>query len=372
MKSVSILIKPASGMCNMKCEYCFYMDEKQYQMHDNNCFTKQDVIETIIIKFLKMAEESVFFCFQGGEPLLAGMDFYSRVIELQRIHNKRNLVITNSIQTNATLIDADWCRFFKDNNILIGVSLDGIQITHDKYRRFADGGLSFDVITKNINLLVAYKVDFNILTVVNKDTSKKINEIYRYFKDCNYTYQQYIACRDPLFEAKGEKYYSLKPKEYGSFLIELFDLWSADLKKGSAPSIRQFDNYLRILLGQAPENCEQCGNCGITYAIDANGDVYPCDFYMFEEYKLGNVIRNDINQIDERRVKIGFVKKSTNFSNDCRECRFLNICRNGCQRNRQMDAKGQYTNYYCEAYRMFFDQRMNQLVEIAKGLEKNG
>lgn len=333
---------------------------------------QESVIDNIINKFFEVVEESIFFCFQGGEPLLAGINFFSRVIELQTKNNLKNIKITNSIQTNGTLIDEEWCRFFKDNNILVGVSLDGIRNTHNLYRHFSDGSDSFDTVTKNLKLLKEYGVDFNILTVVNKDTAINIEEIYRYYKECDYDFQQYIVCRDPLFSSKGEEKYSLLPKEYGEFLIKLFDLWSQDFETGRAPYIRQFENYINIILGGGVENCEQCGNCGVTYAIDANGDVFPCDFYMLDEYRLGNINENSIEQIDNRRSDISFINKSTQFSNNCRECKFLGICRNGCQRNRQTDIQGKYINYFCEGYSMFFSQRIEQLISIARGLENNG
>jgi len=216
-----------------------------------------------------------------------------------------------------------------------------------------------------------YGVEYNILTVVNQKVASNITEIYEFYKKQGWNYQQYIACLDPLDEAHGENEYALEPKQYGRFLIELFELWYADWKLGKQPYIRQFENYIGILLGYLPEACDQRGTCGVQNVVEADGSVYPCDFYMLDDYKLGNFNENRLDEIDTKRTEIGFVERSLLLDEECKACEYFHICHGGCQRNRDLnELTGKYQNYFCESYKMFFTACLPRMKEMVKTLGK--
>ncbi len=367
MPGISVLMKPASGMCNMCCDYCFYCDEQKKREQESYGFMAEQTLKNIIRKTILKAERVVSYAYQGGEPTLCGLDFFRNAVAFQRQYNKHGIKVMNALQTNGLLIDEAWCKFLRENHFLVGISIDGTKATHDRYRRTVDGGETYDRVKRATELLERYGVDYNILTVVNKQVAERIREIYEEYKRLGWHYQQYIVCLDPLDEPHGKGIYALNPEEYGKFLSELFRLWYADWKNtGKAPYIRQFENYIGILMGYRPEACNQCGVCGIQYVVEADGGVYPCDFYMLDSYRIGNFNEDRLEKLDEKRKEIRFVERSMSLSGKCWECAYYKLCRGGCQRNRDYDsATGRYGNYYCESYRIFFRECREMLEEVA-------
>ena len=370
MPAISVMIKPSSGMCNMSCDYCFYRDETQKRSQESYGFMSEKTLKNVIRKTMLRAEGMISYAFQGGEPTLRGLAFFQKVVEYQNQYNKNKIQVHNALQTNGLLIDEDWCRFLKENHFLVGVSLDGTNEIHDTYRHTRkEGGPTFDLVCSAIRLMESYGVDFNILTVVNQAAAENIQEIYSFYRQKKWNYQQYIACLDPLDEPHGQNEYSLAPEQYGQFLIRLFRLWYKDWKKGRQPYIRQFENYIGILLGHFPEACDQRGTCSIQNVVEADGSVYPCDFYMLNDYCLGNFNENRLDEIDARRKEIGFLERSLKLDPDCKHCAYYRLCRGGCQRNRDWAPEIQaYQNYFCQSYRMFFDACLNEMEEIARSL----
>ncbi len=370
MPAISVMIKPSSGMCNMSCDYCFYRDETQKRSQESYGFMSEKTLKNVIRKTMLRAEGMISYAFQGGEPTLRGLAFFQKVVEYQNQYNKNKIQVHNALQTNGLLIDEDWCRFLKENHFLVGVSLDGTKEIHDTYRHTRkEGGPTFDLVCSAIRLMESYGVDFNILTVVNQAAAENIQEIYSFYRQKKWNYQQYIACLDPLDEPHGQNEYSLAPEQYGQFLIRLFRLWYKDWKKGRQPYIRQFENYIGILLGHFPEACDQRGTCSIQNVVEADGSVYPCDFYMLNDYCLGNFNENRLDEIDARRKEIGFLERSLKLDPDCKHCAYYRLCRGGCQRNRDWSPGIQaYQNYFCQSYRMFFDACLNEMEEIARSL----
>ena len=370
MPAISVMIKPSSGMCNMSCDYCFYRDETQKRSQESYGFMSEKTLKNVIRKTMLRAEGMISYAFQGGEPTLRGLAFFQKVVEYQNQYNKNKIQVHNALQTNGLLIDEDWCRFLKENHFLVGVSLDGTKDIHDTYRHTRkEGGPTFDLVCSAIRLMESYGVDFNILTVVNQAAAENIQEIYSFYRQKKWNYQQYIACLDPLDEPHGQNEYSLAPEHYGQFLIRLFRLWYKDWKKGRQPYIRQFENYIGILLGHFPEACDQRGTCSIQNVVEADGSVYPCDFYMLNDYCLGNFNENRLDEIDARRKEIGFLERSLKLDPDCKHCAYYRLCRGGCQRNRDWAPEIQaYQNYFCQSYRMFFDACLNEMEEIARSL----
>ncbi len=371
MPAISVLMKPSSGMCNMSCDYCFYCDEAQKRIQESYGFMSEQTLKNVIRKTMLRAEGMVSYAYQGGEPTLRGIDFFRKAIEYQRQYNRNGIQVNNALQTNGLLINEEWCGFFKENNFLIGISIDGIKETHDCYRHTKSGESAYDRVLQATQLLDQYGIDYNILTVVNQKVASHIKEIYAFYKERGWNFQQYIACLDPLDEEHARSAYSLRPETYGSFLTELFNLWYEDWKKGSQPYIRQFENYIGILLGYQPEACDQRGCCGIQNVVEADGSVYPCDFYMLDEYRLGNFNVNRIDEINDRRNEIGFLERSRKLKKECRECTYYSICRGGCQRNRDLDlCSGEYENYFCESYQVFFDACLERMEEIADSIRR--
>lgn len=366
MRSVSILIKPSSGMCNMSCDYCFYVDEIRHRKQESYGFMTLETLKNIIRRAMPNADEAISIAFQGGEPTLRGLDFFEELIKLEKKYNRKQIKIYNAIQTNGLAIDEKWCQFLHDNHFLAGLSIDGTQDIHDKYRHSGTGGDTFSRVCHTAELFDKYQVDYNILTVVSRDAALNVERIYDFYKSKNWRYQQYIPCIESLDGIKGVKEYSLNPREYGEFMVKLFHLWYEDFKKQSAPYIRQFHNYIGILMGYMPEACDQRGSCGIQHVAEADGSVYPCDFYMLDKYCIGNFNQNTFAQIQENRSKIGFVEESFKLSDACRQCRFYKLCRGGCQRNRSLNIHtGKYENYFCESYFYFFESCLKELKEIA-------
>lgn len=365
MPAVTIMMKPVSGLCNLRCEYCFYTDEMKKRDIASYGRMSDEVLEAVIKKTLQYATAECNFIFQGGEPTLAGLEFYRRCLDYEKKYNVNNVPIYHAIQTNGYLLDEKWGRFFHDNHFLVGLSLDGIEKTHDAFRKTQNGEHTHSHIMDTVAMLEQNQVEFNVLTVVHRETAHHIREIYEFYKKCGFHWQQYIACLEPLGEKPGGRTYSLTPQEYGEFLIALFDLWSEDLLRGQQPYIRQFENYIGMLMGKYPDACEHRGICSFQNVIEADGSVYPCDFYVLDEYKLGNLLVDDFGDIENQKKQSDFVQKSFAVAEECKNCRYYGICRGGCWRLRENMTYGVGKNYYCEAYRMFFEKCLPRMQQIA-------
>lgn len=364
----NILIKPSSALCNMKCDYCFYCDEALKRETADYGFMSEETLKAAIKKVLLNASQDVCFAFQGGEPTLRGISFYRKAVELEQRYNKNKVRITNTIQTNGIVIDEEWCQMFREHHFLVGISLDGTQKTHDSFRHTREGLPTYDRVMESIRLLEKYKIDYNILTVVTGRTASDIAEIYREYRKNGWNYQQYIACLEPLGEPGGKAAYSLTPKAYGEFLTTLFRLWYKDWKKGKAPYIRQFENYIGIIMGYPPEACGQSGRCSIQGVVEADGSVYPCDFYVLDEYRLGNIHTDKIPDFSEQEIARKFIGESECISSECKTCEYYLLCRGGCKRYRIKAGDG-YKEYYCESYRKFFKIAYPKMKEIAEYIE---
>ena len=367
MPQISIMIKPASGLCNLRCKYCFYADEMKKRSKADFGIMSQETLENVIKKTFEFAEKAVSIAFQGGEPTLAGLGFYESLIDYVNKYNVKNLPVDYAIQTNGMVLNDKWCRFLKEHDFLIGISLDGIKQIHDAFRLDDKGEGTYLRVLNAISLLRKYDIPFNILTVVNNKTAIKPEKIYENYRKNAFLRQQYIACIDPYGEERGCADYSLEPKLYGDFLISLFRLWKEDLYQGKQPYIRQFENYLMIMLGMVPEACEQKGVCSIQNVIEADGTVYPCDFYVFDEFKLGNLNQDSFYDIYKKREESGFIERSMEVIKECEDCPWRNLCRGGCRRHRE-DAGNFHKNYFCEGYRHFFEETIAEWKQIVNDL----
>lgn len=369
MPAITVLIKPASGMCNMQCDYCFYCDEAQKRKHTSYGFMTEETLKNIIRKTILRAEGAVTYAFQGGEPTLRGLDFFEKVLEYEEHYNRNHIKVYNAIQTNGYLIDDQWCQFLKRHQFLVGVSVDGTRNVHDNYRHDASGKPTYDKIRNNIRRMEKYGVDFNILTVVTEKIADYIEEIYHEYQKNGWHYQQYIACLDPLNEERAQRSYALTLEKYGLFLTKLFNLWYSDWKKGKQPFIRQLENYVGILAGYVPEACNQRGNCSMQTVCEADGSVFPCDFYVLDEFLIGNFNQDRPDEIINNAKKNPLFERSHKIDPVCLECKYYQICRGGCQRERvYQEQTDTYHNYFCSSFQYFFDHCLERLQEMAMSL----
>ncbi len=368
MPPLSLLIKPASGSCNMRCNYCFYVDEMNNRSVKALGIMSEETLHMVMKRSFEYAENSCSIAFQGGEPTLAGLDFYKKVIEIVKLYNIKSCTVNYAIQTNGYNLGEEWIEFFKENHFLVGVSLDGNQPVHDKYRIDKHGEGTYDKVMSTIELLKTHKVDFNILTVVHEETVKNVNQLYNFYKRNKLMYQQYIECLDPIGKEPGSQTYSLTPERYGDFLIALFKKYYRDMAAGNYVYIRYFENLIGILASKMPESCAMSGQCGDYLTIEADGSVYPCDFYVLDEWKLGNFMTDDIATIIRKREELFFVEGSMHIPEECKGCRWYPLCRNGCRRNCEpTSANHRSVNYFCPSYKKFFEYAypyMEDLLEI--------
>lgn len=367
MPPVSILIKPASSGCNIACKYCFYHSIASKRKIANYGVMSEQQLEILVKETMDYADEFVCFAFQGGEPTLAGIDFFKKTVELQQKYNNKNLNIQNTIQTNGTLIDEEWARFFAKNKFLVGLSLDGPRGINDFCRVTCQGESIFDKAMETIALFQKYKVEFNVVSVVTAKTVDRTAGVYNFFKRKGFRHLQFIPCLDEKYGEKGA--YSLTPKMYGEFLCKLFDLWYEDFLNGLSIDIRMFSNLVQMAAGYAPEECGMCGKCNTYFVVESDGSVYPCDFYTQDNWKLGRVDEGLQNLYKGEKSK-EFMKSSYKVQPECKKCPYFYLCHGGCRRWRDLQLDGNLgVNCLCEGYKIFFchsEQRIRQLAEYIR------
>lgn len=371
MPPLHFLVKPVSGSCNLRCRYCFYHDVGENRAVQSYGTMSGETLELLIRKALEEAEGSCAFGFQGGEPTLAGLDFFRKAVELQKRYNTRGLAISNAIQTNGMLMDAEWADFLTENRFLVGLSLDGTKELHDRNRLDSAGKGTYSRVLQAAQLLKARGVEFNILTVVTRDSAKKADSLYGFFRRCGFDWLQFIPCLDPLEHRRGGCSYSLTPEDYGHFLKRLFDCWYRDVKAGRFVYIRYFENLVGMLLGNPPESCGMSGRCAVQNVVEADGSVYPCDFYALDQWKLGNIRTDGIREMMESKTARRFLEAAREVPEKCRSCRYYPLCRGGCRRDREAAGGVLGLNDFCPAFETFFDYALPRLEEVAADAARN-
>ena len=352
MKSLSLLIKPAAGLCNMNCGYCFYRAASESR---DNRIMQAETVDALIDKIRSYAPSALSVAFQGGEPTLAGLDFFERFTK--KLKDAVACPLSFSLQTNGLLINDAWADFLKKNGYLVGVSLDGNRKTNDRYRFDKTGKSVFPQILSTISLLKKHGVAFNILSVVDDHNAGDINETWSYFKKHGFRFLQFI----PYIDEGGA---ALSPQRYESFLKRSFDLWYQALMNGEYISVRHIDNFVGILMGRQPESCAMCGVCGNYFVVEANGDVFPCDFYCKDKYRLGNVCDRD--PFAENEIQRLFIEESKRIHTHCKTCKYYVLCRGGCKRDR---TDGFTKNKYCASYFGFFEYAARRMEQAAAAFQ---
>ena len=348
MPSLSLMIKPASSLCNLSCEYCFYRDVSEHREHLGFGMMPTETADILIEKALEFADgQPVAFAFQGGEPTLCGLPFFEHFVQTAKKLNRKNSRIFYSIQTNGTQIDDDFAKFFAENEFLVGLSLDG-DLEGNKFRKKPSGQNSFYRILTAAETLKRYGAEFNILTVLTGYCAENGERIYRYFRSKGFRYLQFIPCLRP-FGSNEESELYMTADQYAEFLIKVFNLYVKDYVRGQYISVRQFDNWVRLFLGQQAEQCGISGHCSHQFVAESNGNIYPCDFYCTDEYLLGNILESDFKSMAFGKTATDFIKESIPVPEKCKKCNVYPLCRSGgCKRTRQSAD-------YCAAYKKFFN-----------------
>ena len=365
-----VMLKPAGSLCNLRCKYCYYLEKDKLYKQCKNHVISDELLEKFIKEYIEaQTTPQVLFTWHGGETLMRPISFYKRALELQRIYG-RGRQIDNCIQTNGTLLTDEWCQFFKDNNFLVGVSIDGPQEFHDEYRRTATNKPTFVKVMNGINLLNKHGVEWNALAVVNDYNADYPLEFYRFFKLIGCKYIQFspivervVKREDGLTLAPGMQGgdagladFSITPEQWGNFLCTIFDEWVHN--DVGEYFVQLFDATLANWVGQAPGVCilaEECGHAGV---MEFNGDVYSCDHFVYPEHLLGNLHTKTITEMmySDQQNKFAKMKKQM-LPQQCKECKFLFACHGECPKNRFLNDKyGNYgLNYLCKGYRQFFE-----------------
>lgn len=367
-KPLYIMTKPIGSVCNLACDYCYYLEKSNLYKDISKHVMSDELLEKFIREYIQaQTMSSVLFTWHGGETLMRPLSFYKRVMELQkRYAGGRN--IENCIQTNGTLLTDEWCEFFRANNWLVGVSVDGPQEFHDEYRRNRQGKPSFVKVMQGIRLLNKHGVEWNALAVVNDFNGDYPLDFYHFFKeiDCHYIQFTPIVERikrradgrylaTPLDEGEKLADFSVSPEQWGNFLCTIFDEWVRN-DVGNF-YIQLFDSTLANWVGEQPGVCTLAKQCGHAGVMEFNGDVYSCDHFVFPEFKLGNIREKSLVEMmyGEKQQQFGRMKQDS-LPTQCRECEFLFACNGECPKNRfTQTASGESgLNYLCAGYYQFF------------------
>lgn len=364
MKEISLLIKPASSACQLSCSYCFYQDVSNHRAYATYGIMSEEVMDTLIHKVCELVEEDghITFAFQGGEPLLAGLSYFEQFVSYVRKVRKPYQVIHYAVQTNGILIDEDWCKFFIREQVLVGISLDGYASHHDGLRKDRKGKGTHASVLRAIRLLNEYQVPYNILTVLTRQLARHPQKLYRFYQEHNFTHIQLIPCLNDL-DAKGTPF-ALTPELFASFYKTFFDLWVQEQReKKIIRSISLFDNLLLMLQDKLPYQCGMIGRCFMQLVVESDGSVYPCDFYVLDEYCCGNIMKDSLNDILHHKRVHDFLSQKSEGCDLCPDCPYYAICRGNCKRS----ADAYYRKDYC-AYQEVLQHAVPYLQAMSQSI----
>ena len=361
-QSLSLLVKPASYLCNISCEYCFYQRVHDLY-HDGSLKMNSAMLEVVIKKTLAAGAAINSICWQGGEPLLMGLDFFREAVALQKKYAKPGQIIENSIQTNGLLLNDAWCEFFRNEHFLVGISLDGPYRIHDHYRKNHKNEGTFHEVMQGIALMKAHDVQFNILCLLTDQNIKLPLELYDFFRSHDFRFLQFINCFESDNTTGIWKEFSVRGRETGEFYIKLFDHWYKN--DFFDVSIRFFEDILLYLVDGVKASCCYNHTCGSYVVVEHNGDCYPCDFFVAEEWKIGNLGNSDIMTIMNSPLNAEFAAMKSDIPNECIACALLPFCQGDCTRFRyRRDSGFANTSEYCTAIKMVYNHIKPHLPEI--------
>ncbi|MFM1524096.1 MULTISPECIES: SPASM domain-containing protein [Helcococcus] len=345
MKNISILIKPASSLCNLRCKYCFYANVSD--LREVKCYgimsieTSKKLIDNVFSELYD--EDTINIGFQGGEPTMAGISFFKDFIEYVKTKNQ-NVQVNYFIQTNGTYINPEWCEFLRKNNFLVGLSLDGYDENHNLNRLNDKKMFTFNRVMSTKRMFDKFGVEYNVLTVLTERLSNHAKEVFDFLIKENIKYLQLIPCLDDLnVKKKGE--HALTPKGFYKFYKELLPLWKNEFENGNYISIKLFDDIFNLFVNGQVNACGLAGSCSIQFVIESDGSVYPCDFYALDKYLLGNITKNKLSEMYSSSVAYEFINSRpiSLLNEKCKSCKYFNMCRGGCKRmanSMYVDEKG--------------------------------
>lgn len=357
-REFQIFVKPAGAACNLHCSYCYYLEKSSLYTSPGQRLMTDDLLEKYIIQhFEASTDKVVMFSWHGGEPTLAGLDFYRKALKYQKKHLPAGYKIINGIQTNGTLLDDAWCRFLADENFLVGISIDGPQEYHDRYRISSGGKPTFSRVMNGYDLLKKYRITSEILCVLNSHNSLHPVTVYDFLKSLEAEYMTFL----PLViqvpgSKKGVSDSSVDPSVYGEFLIKVFDVWVA--KDIGKVRIQVFEEAARTAFRQEHTLCIFKVTCGGVPVVEHNGDFYSCDHYVNSENLVGNINKTTLSGLLDSPGQKAFGKaKQSSLPRYCRDCEVLEMCNGECPKNRFIHTPDGEPglNYLCPGYKLFFN-----------------
>ncbi len=365
MQPFTLLIKPSGSDCNIDCHYCFYKCRSP-EIGRGRQRMSEEVLERLVKDYMALRFPMSGFAWQGGEPTLMGLDFYKRLVELQKKYGEDGQEVGNSIQTNGLLLVKDeWCRFLADNNMLVGLSIDGPAELHDYYRKDFSGAGTHERVVRALRNMQKHGVEYNTLTLINNLTAEHPEEVFDFLVEHGVRYLQFIPCVE-VDPATGEiADFSVSPEQLGEFWCRIFDRW---YEYGPRKiSIRDFDSIISYHVTGRHTICTFDKQCSQYIVIEHTGDAFTCDFFVEPRWKLGNIFETPIEKLAVSKRKKQFARAKKNLCNKCLVCRHLAICRGGCMKDRAPFDKDGYgrESYFCEAYKRFFDYATPRFLELA-------
>jgi uncharacterized protein len=356
MRPFSLLVKPASADCNLRCTYCFYLEKCALYPESRVHKMSDEVSERLISSYMKTPQPVYAFGWQGGEPTLMGLDFFRRVVRLQQSYGRPGCSVSNGLQTNGTLLSDEMAAFFSEYNFLLGISLDGPEQVHDVYRRNSSGEGSHRSVLRGIRTLRRNRTEFNILTLVSSANVRRGREVYKYLKDEGFFFHQYIPCVE--WDPAGSPLpWAIDGKDWGRFLLDIFACWyPGDVK---SLSVRHFDSIINFLVYGRHNVCFMGGNCTQYFLVEHTGDVYPCDFFAREDLRLGNVGTHTWKALLESSIYRRFGAAKSRWAEECGDCEFLPFCSGDCLKHRPgFDRSPEVKSHLCEGWKLFYRETL--------------
>lgn len=369
LQPYNIMAKPVCGRCNLDCQYCYYtMKPRELYPGVEDFMMTDEVLEAYTRQYLESSGDHVDFGWQGGEPTMAGLDFFRKAVALQKQYARQGQVVANALQTNGTLIDEDWAKFLAENKFLVGLSLDGPPQWHDSFRKDHAGNPSFHRAWAGLELLRKHGAEFNVLVTLNSANAPHVGDIYRYFTNRGIQYVQFI----PILERKPDGTptdFSCTGEQFGKFMLELFDLWARrDVGKVSE---RLIDNVLHQLIYGTASMCCYAERCANAHVLEFNGDLYVCDHFVYKEWKIGNILERPLPELVRDEKLEEFAAYKTELPNACLECEFLPFCKGGCPKHHMpIGTDPERVNHFCKGYKMFFREALPELQRMAEYIKK--
>ncbi len=365
-----VIVKPIGPLCNLECEYCFYLDKAQ-MFRGSKFRISDELLETHIRDYIEGQPagcQEVGFAWQGGEPTLLGIEFFRKVVALQDKYRKPGMLISNALQTNGTKLDRNWCEFLRENKFLVGISIDGPEAFHNRYRKTKGGKGSFQQVIRGLENLLKYQVDFNILTVIQRHNGDHPIEVYRGLKALGTQHIQFIPIVERISDT-GVSERSVLPEQYGNFMIGVFNEWLAhDIGR---IHIQQVESALSAVIGYGASICVHAKRCGRALALEHNGNVYACDHFVFNDYQIGNIEAQSYASLVDGAQQTAFGQaKEKELTAKCKRCDVLTLCNGGCPAQQFVPLRNEEFrhNYLCDGYKASFRHMQPFLTAMAGAL----